>query len=215
MQSNLISNTKKANLVVLASGNGSNLQAIINACQNNQLFARVAAVFSDNPNCYALERAKLSGIPTFQHIWSSYKKQFLTRNDYDKDLAVKVREHSPDIVILAGWMRILTKEFLNFFPQQVINLHPALPGCFPGIHAIERAWDAYCAGKITHTGVMVHYVLDEDVDNGPVLLEEIVPILGTDDLDILKTRIHLVEHKLLISALHLLIKEDSTTVQKL
>ena len=113
----------------------------------------------------------------------------------------------PDYVILAGWMRILSSNFLSSFPNRVVNLHPALPDTFPGTHAIERAYEAYKRGEIKHTGVMVHLVPDEGVDSGPVLASEIIPIRAEDTLASLETRVHQTEYKLLITTLKELIKK--------
>ena len=98
-------------------------------------------------------------------------------------------------------MRILTSSFLSHFPNRVVNLHPALPDTFPGTHAIERAFEAYQRGEIEHTGIMVHLVPDEGVDNGPVLATEIVPINKDDTLETLEIRVHETEHKLLVKTL--------------
>ncbi|RME70087.1 MAG: phosphoribosylglycinamide formyltransferase, partial [Chloroflexi bacterium] len=111
----------------------------------------------------------------------------------------------PDWVILAGWMRILTMNFLSRFPNRVVNLHPALPGQFPGVEAIARAFEAYHQGQIDHTGVMVHLVPDEGVDSGPVLATRQVPIYPNDTLDSLTTRVHQVEHDLLVATVRGLI----------
>jgi phosphoribosylglycinamide formyltransferase-1 len=107
-------------------------------------------------------------------------------------------------------MRLLTSSFLGVFPMQVINLHPALPGSYPGTHAIERAWRDYQAGLINHTGVMVHFVPDEGVDNGPVIAKQTVPITAQDTLETLTERIHQVEHNLLIKSIQSLILGKST-----
>lgn len=104
-------------------------------------------------------------------------------------------------IALAGWMLILSMAFLERFPNRVVNLHPALPGSFPGTHAIQRAFDAFRRGEIEGTGVMVHLVPDEGVDDGPVLAQESVPIYFEDPLESLETRIHTVEHRLLVAAL--------------
>jgi phosphoribosylglycinamide formyltransferase 1 len=133
---------------------------------------------------------------------SPYCQACRPRADYDADLATLVGAFGVTWVVLAGWMHILSQAFLSRFPSRVINLHPALPGCFPGTHAIRRAYQAFQAGQITHTGVMVHRVPDEAVDAGPVLAQEIVPIHPPDTLDDLEARIHAVEHHLLVRALH-------------
>ena len=124
---------------------------------------------------------------------------------YDAELAERVAAFEPDWVLLAGWMRLLSAAFLDRFHGRVINLHPALPGTFPGTHAIERAFAACQKGEITGTGVMVHLVLDEGVDCGPVLGQEFVPILPEDSLETLEVRIHQVEHHLLLQVLQELV----------
>jgi phosphoribosylglycinamide formyltransferase-1 len=197
----MVERSAKHHLVVLASGFGSNLQAIIDACASSELDAEVVAVLSDQMEAYALERAHLAGIPALYHPWGPYRDRGGDRRTYDLDLAEFILPYQPALVVLAGWMRILTSAFLDQFPMQVINLHPALPGMFPGTHAIQRAWDQFQRGEITHTGVMVHYVPDEGVDDGPIILHEEVPIHPTDTLESLEGRIHEVEHRLLLRAI--------------
>ncbi len=192
---------KNNQLVVLASGFGSNLQAVIDACESGDLDADVVAVICDRKKAYSLERADNAGIPSRYHPWKPYKDEGKDRREYDADLAEIVAAYEPTFVILAGWMRVLTSAFLDRFPMRVINLHPALPGTFAGTHAIERAWDDFQAGKITQTGVMVHYVPDEGVDVGPVIAREVVLISNEDTLETLEERIHQVEHRLLVQAI--------------
>ena len=187
----------EAKLVVLVSGFGSNLQAILDAIGQGSLPARVCAVISNKADAYGLERARLAGLPAIAHVYQKGQE----RTDYDRKLAELVAAYQPDWVVLAGWMRILSSAFLGRFPNRVVNLHPALPGTFPGTHAIERAFEAYRSGQIEHTGVMVHLVPDEGVDSGPVLNQRIVPILPEDTLETLETRIHAVEHALLVETL--------------
>ena len=187
-------NTK---LVVLISGNGSNLQAILDACASKQLPAHVAAVISNKSDAFGLERARRSNVPAI--VKTKSKNQ--DRSSYDTELADLAAAYQPDWIVLAGWMRLLSSSFLNRFPERVINLHPALPGTYPGIHAIERAWESYQRGEIDRTGVMVHLVPDEDVDSGPVLAHEIVAIQPEDTLESLERRMHEVEHELLIKTL--------------
>jgi formyltetrahydrofolate-dependent phosphoribosylglycinamide formyltransferase len=186
-----------ARLVVLISGNGSNLQAILDACTSGELDARVSCVISNKADAYGLVRAKNAGVEGVHFV----KHANETRQEYDKRLADYVATKQPDYVILAGWMRILSSFFLSSFPNRVVNLHPALPDTFPGTHAIERAFEAYQRGEIEHTGVMVHLVPDEGVDNGPVLATEIVPITKDDTLENLETRVHQVEHRLLVNTI--------------
>jgi folate-dependent phosphoribosylglycinamide formyltransferase PurN len=107
-------------------------------------------------------------------------------------------------------MRILSSSFLSAFPNRVINIHPALPGMFPGTHAIERSFEAYQRGEINHTGVMVHLVPDEGVDNGPVLATQIVPIEKDDTLESLEAHVHQTEHKLLVRTLKAILEKSIT-----
>ena len=190
-------------LVVMISGNGSNLQAILDACASGELPARVAAVISNKSTAYGLERARLAEVPAL----ALPKPREQERRAYDAALAEVVASYNPDWVVLAGWMRLLSAAFLARFPGQVINLHPALPGTFPGVEAIERAFAAFRCGEIQHTGVMVHLVPDEGVDSGPVLAQRVVPILPEDTLATLPERVHAVEHELLVQTLKKLLGE--------
>lgn len=193
-----------ARLVILISGNGSNLQALLDACASGQLPAQVVGVVSNKTNAYGLERARQTGVEAI----ALPKPKEQDRLAYDAQLASTVAAFQPDWVILAGWLRVLSTTFLNQFPQRVVNLHPALPGTFPGLHAIERAWEAHCATQLSQTGVMVHQVPDEGVDVGPVLAQEVVPILASDTLESLESRIHSVEHRLLVDTLASLLAQD-------
>ncbi len=189
-------------LVVLISGNGTNLQAILDACASGYLAAQIVAVISNQPDAYGLERARRAKVPAIVHP----KAPAQDRRAYDADLALLVASYQPDWIVLAGWMRVLTSAFLDQFPSRVVNLHPAIPGTFPGTHAIERALDAFQRGDIEHTGVMVHLVPDEGVDNGPVLAQTVVPIQSEDTLATLEERVHAAEHRLLVETLRQLIE---------
>ena len=192
-----------ARLVVLISGNGSNLQAILDVCSSGELPASVVCVISNKADAYGLVRAKNAGVEAFHFAKLSTE----TRQEYDQRLADYVTTKQPDYIILAGWMRILSSAFLSSFPNKVINLHPALPDTFPGTHAIERAFEAYQRGEIEHTGVMVHLVPDEGVDNGPVLATEVVSINKEDTLKTLEARVHQTEHVLLVNTLKKILEE--------
>ncbi|CAB4364945.1 unannotated protein [freshwater metagenome] len=181
----------------MASGNGSNAQALIDACGRGELPAQVVAVISDKGDARALVRADTAGLPAV-HVG---KRVDESRADYDARLADIVSGFDPDYVVLVGWMRVLTLSFLGWFPGMVINLHPALPGELPGTNAIERALAEAQNGTRTATGVMVHFVPDEGVDDGPLLATEPVPILPDDTLDTLAVRVHAVEHRLLVDAI--------------
>jgi len=193
--------TSPSRLVVFISGNGSNLQAILDACNSGQLNAKVVAVISNKADVYGLTRARNAGIEAIHFP----KLENESRQEYDARLAVYVSTCLPDYVILAGYMRILSSSFLPSFPNKVVNLHPALPNTFPGTHAIERAFEAYQRGEIKHTGIMVHLVPDEGVDNGPVLATEIVPIHKDDTLESLEERVHQIEHHILVQTLKTII----------
>lgn len=188
---------KKLSLVVLVSGNGSNLQAILDSIGSGELEAQVKAVISNSKDAYALERAKLAGVPT--EILIKRKEQ--NRSDYDSQLAEIALKYQPDWIILAGWMRILSKHFLDCFPGKIINLHPALPGKFPGIHSIERAYQSFKDGEINQSGVMVHLVPDEGVDSGPVLNQCVVEMVLDESLEQFEARMHACEHKLLVETI--------------
>jgi phosphoribosylglycinamide formyltransferase 1 len=184
-------------LVVLVSGSGSNLQAIIDACASEQLPAEVVAVVSNRPDVFALQRADAAGVPAV-HVGVHPGEE---RSDYDARLADVVAGFDPDLVVLAGWMRILTMSFLGWFPDRVVNLHPALPGELPGTGAIERAWQEAVDGTRTRTGVMVHFVPDEGVDDGPVLGTATVPIDVDAGFDTFVSTLHDTEHRLLVDTL--------------
>lgn len=189
-------------LVVLISGSGSNLQAILDACRSGDLAAGVVAVFSNKREAYGLERARTAGVPAI----AIAKLKETGRLEYDELLAGQVAAYRPDWVVLAGWLRILSMNFLKRFPGRVVNLHPALPGTYPGLNAIERAYEAFQRGEIDHTGVMVHLVPDEGVDAGPVLGQVDVPIHPGDSLEELETRIHAAEHRLYVDVLKRLVQ---------
>jgi phosphoribosylglycinamide formyltransferase-1 len=198
--------TSLPRLIVLISGNGSNLQAVLDACSSGELPASVVCVVSNKADAYGLIRAKNAGVEAVHFA----KLATETRQEYDKRLADYATTKLPDYIILAGWMRILSSAFLSSFPNKVINLHPALPDTFPGTHAIERAFEAYGCGEIDHTGVMVHLVPDEGVDNGPIFATEIVPIYKEDALRTLEARVHQTEHVLLVNTLKKIIEEKVT-----
>jgi phosphoribosylglycinamide formyltransferase 1 len=192
---------KKATLVILISGNGSNLQAILDACRDGILNAAVRVVISNRSAAYGLERARNAGVLAL--VKPVEKGQ--DRAIYDAELAEIVSAYEPDLIVLAGWMRVLTMPFISRFPNRIINLHPALPGAFAGVHAIERAFEAYRQSEIEYTGVMVHYVPDEGVDLGPVISQQIVEIHPEDTLEELETRVHACEHELLVKTIQQLI----------
>jgi phosphoribosylglycinamide formyltransferase-1 len=184
-------------LVVLVSGNGTNLQAILDACACGWLGANVVGVVSNKPGIPAITRATRSNVPAIVIEPVAGEE----RVEYDARLAAIVREMQPDLVVLAGFMRILSNEFLKFFPTQVVNLHPALPGELPGTNAIERAFAESHENWRTHSGITVHFVPDEGVDTGPVIASEVVPIYEDDTFEMFAERMHECEHALLVHTL--------------
>lgn len=190
-----------ARLVVLISGSGTNLQAILDACREGALPAEVVAVISNKRDAYGLERARRAGVPAL----ALPKRKESDRRDYDRALADQVAVYQPDWVVLAGWLRLLSMEFLARFPGRVINIHPALPGTFPGLDAIERAFAAWQRGEIDHSGVMIHQVPDEGVDAGPVLAQERIDFQPGETLESFEARVHALEHRLYVDTLRRLI----------
>ena len=189
-------------LVVLISGNGSNLQAILDAIGSGGLDAQVSLVVSNRKDAYGLIRAAQAAVPTLYFPLKPYTATKRSRDDYDADLAQRVAERQPDLVVLAGWMHIFGPAFLDRFPGRVINLHPALPGAFPGAHAIVDAYTAYRRGEIRHSGCMVHTVIPA-LDAGPVIAERVVPFEPGDTLADFEARMHAAEHALIVEAIRL------------
>ena len=191
-------------IAVLISGFGSNLQAIIDAVAGGRLpEVEIAVVVSNRKAAYGLQRAAQAGIPTEYYPLKPYRAPGRSRKQYDADLAALLRDqYAVEWIVQAGWMHLWSMAFLQHYPNRVLNLHPALPGTYPGMHGIEEAYEAYQKGEIEHTGVMVHLVPDPAVDAGPVVLQESVEIKPGDSLEDLETRIHGIEHRLLVQALY-------------
>ncbi len=189
-------------IAVLVSGSGTNLQAIIDAVDGGSLPGiEIAVVVSNRREAYGARRAIRHGIPLVYFPLLPYRNAGRVRQEYDRDLAQIIQGFGAKWVVLAGWMHILSNAFISRFPQHILNLHPALPGTFPGTHAIRRAFGAYQRGEIDHTGIMVHLVPGEAVDAGPVIAQQTIPILPEDNVDTLEARIHEAEHALLVQAI--------------
>jgi phosphoribosylglycinamide formyltransferase-1 len=181
-------------VVVLISGSGSNLLALLKATKNPLFPAKVLAVGSDKP-APGLEHADLYGVPTFV----VEEKHFANRDSWAEKLGENISHLDPDLIILAGFMKVLPKSFVAKFSPRIINIHPALLPSFPGAHAVK---DALASG-VTETGATVH-IVDEGVDTGEILAQEAVTVLPADDENTLHERIKLVEHKLLIDTVKFL-----------
>jgi len=176
---------------VLVSGNGTNLQALIDAG------LPISAVASNRSSAPALVRARKAGIPTAVFSLDCHAD----REERDLVMATWLEEHRVELVVLAGYMHLLTPPFLRRFPARIVNVHPSLLPAFPGAHALE---DALAAGVET-TGVTVHYV-DDGLDTGPVIVQEAVPL---DPRETLEQRIHAVEHRLLCEVVRELCSETA------
>lgn len=185
-------------IVVLISGRGSNLQAIIDAIQNDTLpYCKIEAVISNRKTAEGLKRAQKAGI---KNIYFPKMKEE-SREIYDAKLANEIKNFNPQLIVLAGWMRVLSSEFISKFESgSIINLHPALPSEFPGSDGIGDAFKAYKAGKIDRTGLMVHEVVEE-VDAGKVLETRIVPIKENDSYESLKERVQKFEKLAIVNAI--------------
>jgi formyltetrahydrofolate-dependent phosphoribosylglycinamide formyltransferase len=188
-------------LVVMISGSGSNLQAILDAIATNELNAQVTLVVSNHQSAFGLTRARNAGVPTLYFPLKPYRDAGRSREDYDTDLARAVSATHPNLIVLAGWMHIFSPAFLSHISSPVINLHPALPGTFAGTDAILRAFTAFQRNEITHTGCMVHNVVPE-VDAGPVIVQTDVAFTPGETLESFEMRMHAAEHRTLVEAIH-------------
>lgn len=183
-------------IAVFCSGQGTNLQAILNAIRAGRLRARVGLVLSDQPNANALERARQAGIETCYVDPKAYS----TRADYERDLIALLNARGVELICLAGFMRIVSPVLIRRFRNRILNVHPALLPAFPGAHAIRDA----LAWGVKVTGVTVHFV-DEQVDHGPIILQEAVPIRSGDTERTLLARVHKLEHRLYPCAIGLVL----------
>lgn len=193
-------------IAVLISGSGTNLQAILDAVEQGRLpGVQVAVVVSNRREAMGIQRAIRHGVPVIYFPLQPYQQAGRPRREYDAAMAGMLQVFEVEWVVQAGWMHLWTMDFLRHFPSRVINLHPALPGAFPGMHGIQDAFAAFQRGEIDHTGVMIHLVPDEQVDAGPVLAQEVVPIGPQDSLADLEERVHQTEHRLLVETLRQLL----------
>ena len=175
----------KKRIAVVASGRGSNFQAVIDAIRNGTVPAECAALITDNPKAYALERAKKAGVPCRIVDYS----MFPSREEYERTLLSSMQEADVDLFVLAGYMRILGSSIVKAFPGKMINIHPALLPAFTGLHAQRQAVQY----GVKLAGCTVHFV-DESLDGGPIILQKCVPVLETYDEDALAERILEQEH---------------------
>jgi phosphoribosylglycinamide formyltransferase-1 len=190
----------RAKLVILISGRGSNMRSIVEASKQGSLAAETVAVISNRPDAAGLEFAQAEGIAT--HIIDH--KQFDDRDSFDKAMAEQIDQYEPDYVILAGFMRILTADFVAHYAQRLINIHPSLLPKFKGLDTHQRAIEV---GEKEH-GASVHFVTAE-LDDGPVIMQARVPVMDDDDANTLAARVLEQEHSLYPAAIQKLVSDKT------
>ncbi len=185
---------------VLISGRGTNLQAIIDAIASGQLEARIAVVVSNRPDAPGLARAQAAGIETLV-IDHRDTARFPTREAYDREVVRELKTRGVELVCLAGFMRLLSPEFIRAYPNRILNIHPSLLPAFPGLHAQRRAWEH----GVKVSGATVHLVTEE-LDAGPIIVQEPVPVHDDDTPETLEARILTVEHRLYPEAIRIVLE---------
>ena len=183
---------------VLISGSGTNLQAIMDACADGRLDGEVVVVISSHAEAYGLERARKAGVPAVYLDRTS----FSTFGAYNKTVLDALESHGADLVVMAGYMRLLGKDVLKAYPYRVLNIHPALLPSFPGASGIHDAYDY----GVKVTGVTVHFA-DEEFDKGPIIAQEAVEVAEDDTLESLEAKIHEVEYRIYPRALQLMAED--------
>jgi phosphoribosylglycinamide formyltransferase-1 len=185
------------NIAVLCSGSGTNLQAIIDSVKSGYIPAKIAFVVSDNKDAFALKRAQEAGIETL----ILNKKDFKTREDFDKEIIKNLKKKNVELVVLAGFMRLISPHFIKEYRNRIVNIHPALLPAFKGTQGIKDALEY--GAKVT--GPTVHFV-DEKLDNGPIILQKAVEIKDGDTESALLERVHKEEHKIYPEAIKLFVE---------
>jgi phosphoribosylglycinamide formyltransferase-1 len=191
-----------ARLVVLVSGAGTNLQALLDACADPGYGAQVVAVGADRDGIAALARAERAGLPTFTHR----VKDFPDREEWDRALTATCEAAQPDLIVLAGFMKLVGAHFLAVFGGRVINTHPALLPAFPGMHAVRDALDH----GVKLTGCTI-FLVDAGLDSGPVIAQAAVPVLDDDDEATLHERVKVAERSLLVETVGRMVRDGWTT----
>lgn len=186
--------SKKLRIGALASGGGTNLQAIIDRCQDGSLAAEIVLIISNNQDAGALERARKAGIPALciDH------RGFASREEFDRRVVGALQEAQVDLVVLAGFMRLISEIFVEAFPNRIMNIHPALLPAFPGLHVQRKALDY----GVRFSGCTVHFV-DTGTDTGPIIIQAVVPVLDSDTEATLSARILEQEHQIYPRAIQL------------
>lgn len=187
------------NIAIFASGNGSNFQAILDAVTNQKLEANIKILVCDQPGAYVLDRARAAGINIFE--FSS--KDFANKQAYEQEILARLKESEVELIVLAGYMRIIGTTLLSQFEGQIVNIHPSLLPSFPGKDAIGQA----LAARVKVSGVTVHFV-DEGMDTGPIIAQETVELDGTESPETYQEKIHQVEHQLYPAVLQMLLSSS-------
>ena len=186
-----------ANIAVFASGRGTNFQAIIKAVKKGIIKANLSLLVCDNPDAFCLKRAKKSGIK-----WVlAERKNFSSRDDFETNIIEHLKQENIDLIVMAGFMRILGPKLVSAYRDKILNIHPAILPSFKGSHGIKEAFDY----GVKVAGVTVHFV-DEKMDHGPIILQQAVKIEENDSLESLEAKIHRLEHKLYPKCISLFIE---------
>jgi phosphoribosylglycinamide formyltransferase 1 len=192
-------------IAVFASGNGSNFQAIIDAVQNGDLSADLALLICDKPSAYAIERAKKAGI----HAFVFNPKDYQNKEDYEKEILCELTKVDADLLVLAGYMRLIGPTLLTEYQGRIVNIHPSLLPAFPGKDAIGQALEA----KVKQSGVTIPFV-DEGMDTGPIIEQESVTIDESETIESLQRKIQSIEHRLYPAVLKMLLARGEVTSDK-
>jgi phosphoribosylglycinamide formyltransferase-1 len=178
---------KTVKIALFASGNGSNFEAVATAIEEGRLQAEIALLVVDKPQCYAVERAKNHHIEVF----AFQPKAYSSKEAYETEIAVLLQQKSVELIVLAGYMRLIGSVLLEHFPKRILNIHPALLPAFPGLHAIEQAYNY----GVKILGITIHYV-DAGVDTGEIIAQDCFHVEAGESLEAMETRVHALEHKL-------------------
>ena len=189
---------EKKRVAIFVSGSGTNMENITRRIKAGELLCEIALIVCDNPKAYALMRAASLGLETFVIERGNFK----SRAEFDAKITEKLKEKKTEAILLAGFMRVLSPEFVRVWRWRILNIHPSLLPKYPGVSAIGDAFRA----REEETGVTVHFV-DEGIDTGPIILQRKVPIKLTDTLEMLETRVHAMEYELYPEAIRLFLSE--------
>ena len=190
---------KKIKLVVMISGEGTNLQALINAQKERKISTQIMAVITDNKDAYGIKRAKKNNIPTFFFD----QRNFDTKDEFYLNIVREIKKLNPDLIVLAGFMKILNKDFINAFPYKILNIHPSILPKFKGLNTHKRVLES----GVKYHGATVHFV-EENLDSGPIIMQYKLAVNKNDDEETLRNRVHKGEYLILVETIKLFIMKD-------